>query len=118
MVQLSDMGAWGEDALALFWDRVGLYQGEGHTVGMHVRQGDKVGEMVMHPFADHMGLASRIRMRFPTARSIWLVTEMEVGVSLVCPGCTPLCGLSIWLVTDVGVRVPWVYSSCTPRVPL
>lgn len=67
-------------ALEPLWQRVrrAVYQGRGELVSMHVRQGDKGREMVIHPFKDYMALAHAIRLRFPNAQSIWLSTEVQV----------------------------------------
>ncbi|KAK6915332.1 hypothetical protein RJ641_020449, partial [Dillenia turbinata] len=46
-------------------------------LSMHVRIGDKAGEMKVVEFEEYMHLANRIRQQFPQVRSIWLSTEMQ-----------------------------------------
>ncbi|KAK8589575.1 hypothetical protein V6N13_088393 [Hibiscus sabdariffa] len=46
-------------------------------LSMHVRMGDKACEMKVVEFEQYMGLAHRIRMRFPHLNNIWLSTEMQ-----------------------------------------
>lgn len=47
-------------------------------LSMHVRMGDKACEMKVVEFEEYMGLAGRIRKRFPQLKSVWLSTEMQV----------------------------------------
>ncbi|CAI8603298.1 unnamed protein product [Vicia faba] len=46
-------------------------------LSMHVRMGDKAGEMKVVEFEEYMQLADQIRSRFPNLNSIWLSTEMQ-----------------------------------------
>ncbi|XVF57095.1 hypothetical protein PTKIN_Ptkin06aG0176300 [Pterospermum kingtungense] len=46
-------------------------------LSMHVRMGDKACEMKVVEFEKYMGLADRIRKRFPYLNNIWLSTEMQ-----------------------------------------
>lgn len=46
-------------------------------LSMHVRMGDKACEMKVVEFEEYMGLAGRIRKRFPQLKSVWLSTEMQ-----------------------------------------
>jgi hypothetical protein len=48
-------------------------------ISLHVRQGDKGGEMSLYPFSAYMFLAERIRYHSPDANHIWLSTEMQVN---------------------------------------
>lgn len=47
-------------------------------LSMHVRMGDKAGEMKVVEFEEYMQLADQIRSHFPNLNSIWLSTEMQV----------------------------------------
>lgn len=49
-------------------------------LSMHVRMGDKAGEMKVVEFEEYMQLADQIRNHFPNLNSIWLSTEMQVLV--------------------------------------
>jgi len=118
LAQVSDMSDWGETPWPLLGP-CGALPGEGQSVGMHVRQGDKGGEMIIHPFSDHMDLASRIRLRSPTARSIWLITEMEVGpvllVSLVCPCVCRWCTKNVCPAASAWASQLRAASGLSPR---
>ncbi|XP_058770580.1 uncharacterized protein LOC131644173 [Vicia villosa] len=46
-------------------------------LSMHVRMGDKAGEMKVVEFEEYMQLADQIRSHFPNLNSIWLSTEMQ-----------------------------------------
>ncbi|XP_058770589.1 uncharacterized protein LOC131644179 [Vicia villosa] len=46
-------------------------------LSMHVRMGDKAGEMKVVEFEEYMQLADQIRNHFPNLNSIWLSTEMQ-----------------------------------------
>ncbi|EFJ16118.1 hypothetical protein SELMODRAFT_422156 [Selaginella moellendorffii] len=46
-------------------------------VSIHVRQGDKGGEMTLHPFKDYINLANTLRRKFPDLENVWLSTEMQ-----------------------------------------
>eukprot|EP00271_Cylindrocystis_brebissonii_P002469 TRINITY_DN1309_c0_g2_i1.p1 TRINITY_DN1309_c0_g2~~TRINITY_DN1309_c0_g2_i1.p1 ORF type:complete len:569 (-),score=66.66 TRINITY_DN1309_c0_g2_i1:185-1891(-) len=49
-------------------------------VSVHVRQGDKGGEMRLFSLASHMWLAERLRRNDPSIANIWLSTEMKTVV--------------------------------------
>ncbi|CAI5484289.1 unnamed protein product, partial [Closterium sp. Yama58-4] len=46
-------------------------------VSMHVRQGDKAGEMRLISFPSFMFMANRLRRRVPFLKYVWLSTEMQ-----------------------------------------
>ncbi|GJP48716.1 hypothetical protein CLOM_g7996 [Closterium sp. NIES-68] len=46
-------------------------------VSMHVRQGDKAGEMRLISFPSFMFMANRLRRRIPHLKYVWLSTEMQ-----------------------------------------
>ncbi|CAI5528822.1 unnamed protein product [Closterium sp. Naga37s-1] len=46
-------------------------------VSMHVRQGDKAGEMRLISFPSFMFMANRLRRRAPFLKYVWLSTEMQ-----------------------------------------
>jgi hypothetical protein len=48
------------------------------TIAMHVRQGDKAGEMHIVQLDAYMKLAEQVRLHHPSVRTILLSTEMEV----------------------------------------
>ncbi|CAI5485998.1 unnamed protein product [Closterium sp. Naga37s-1] len=54
----------------------GGYLPEG-LVAVHVRQGDKAGEMAMAGLEVYVALLGRVRRRFPYADAVWLSTEMQ-----------------------------------------
>lgn len=56
-------------------------------VSVHVRIGDKGGEMKLVGFSAYMRLAERLRKRFPHVRDVWLSTEMQVRWHLACYAC-------------------------------
>ncbi|CAI5470482.1 unnamed protein product [Closterium sp. Yama58-4] len=47
------------------------------SVSMHVRQGDKAGEMRLISFPSFMFMANRLRRRVPFLKYVWLSTEMQ-----------------------------------------
>eukprot|EP00271_Cylindrocystis_brebissonii_P020754 TRINITY_DN7023_c0_g1_i1.p1 TRINITY_DN7023_c0_g1~~TRINITY_DN7023_c0_g1_i1.p1 ORF type:complete len:339 (-),score=40.67 TRINITY_DN7023_c0_g1_i1:102-1058(-) len=49
-------------------------------VNIHVRQGDKRGEMRVFSLASHMWLAQRLKRRDPALSNVWLSTEMQMVV--------------------------------------
>ncbi|CAI7755601.1 unnamed protein product [Closterium sp. NIES-53] len=51
-------------------------------VSMHVRQGDKAGEMRLISFPSFMFMANRLRRRAPFLKYVWLSTEMQLSNSL------------------------------------
>ncbi|CAI5494392.1 unnamed protein product [Closterium sp. Naga37s-1] len=57
----------------------GGYLPEG-LVAVHVRQGDKAGEMAMAGVEVYVALLGRVRRQFPHADSVWLSTEMQAVV--------------------------------------
>ncbi|CAI5948885.1 unnamed protein product [Closterium sp. NIES-64] len=57
----------------------GGYVPEG-LVAVHVRQGDKAGEMAMAGVDVYLALLGRVRRQFPHADSVWLSTEMQAVV--------------------------------------
>ncbi|GJP66657.1 hypothetical protein CLOP_g23569 [Closterium sp. NIES-67] len=54
----------------------GAYLPEG-LVAVHVRQGDKAGEMAIAGLDVYLALAGRVRRQFPYADSVWLSSEMQ-----------------------------------------
>ncbi|CAI5470375.1 unnamed protein product, partial [Closterium sp. Yama58-4] len=57
----------------------GGYLPEG-LVAVHVRQGDKAGEMAIAGLEVYAALLGRVRRQFPYADSVWLSTEMQAVV--------------------------------------
>ncbi|CAI5462525.1 unnamed protein product [Closterium sp. Yama58-4] len=74
-------GAGGTGALAGAggYRAAGGYLPEG-LVAVHVRQGDKAGEMAIAGVEVYVALLGRVRRQFPYADSVWLSTEMQAVV--------------------------------------
>ncbi|ONI04990.1 hypothetical protein PRUPE_6G350700 [Prunus persica] len=84
MVVTTFEGKWPKDAMVDRRSDIEEFVWSSHKpwmprplLSMHVRMGDKACEMKVVEFEEYMGLAGRIRKRFPQLKSVWLSTEMQ-----------------------------------------